>query len=89
MTSQGNNLAFLLLKGGEHMRKIPKSVLFAVRMTPAEVDAMTALAEEQRTSSGAILRQGLKRLIEESGIMPAVEMKSGGLVSQDRAAAHQ
>lgn len=67
------------------MRKIPKSVFVGVRMTPAEVDAMMMLAEEQRTSGAAILRQGLKRLIDDSGV--ALEKMSGGQFSQDRAAA--
>lgn len=69
------------------MRKTPRSEVYMVRMTPAEADAMMTLAEHQCTSGAAILRQGLKRLIEESGIMPAVEKMSAGTNSQARAGA--
>jgi len=64
------------------MERQTKSVFKAVRMTPDESRLLTEFAEERRTSEGAILRWAFAQVLKW-----AQENESGGLVSQDRAAA--
>jgi len=65
-----------------------RTELFAVRLTTEEAEMLLALAERHCSSGAAVVRQGIKQMAEQAGMMmPAKEKMSGGTNSQARAAA--
>ncbi len=63
--------------------------LVGVLLTQSEREAMQRMAEDTGATASSILRTALRRFMQDAGRLPTVEMKSGGLVSQDRPAAAQ
>lgn len=67
-----------------------RSTHVPVRITPEEKATLQRIANERSASVSSVIRWAIKvATSQDTGRLTTAEMKSGGLVSQDRPAAAQ